>query len=350
MSLSPSTSSSSYAYSSPYPSTAPTPTVSSSELTNIQKLIRHVFRSARLTCTHVLPLPLQQGIHKSYHLTLSNGASIILKRAPSSSTRLLRGESRHLDSESQVLNLLTTNTQVPVPARLAASHTRDNPLGSPYLLVSSLTGTPLSQLAPSLSHAERVRIDQSLGAYIRATSALTAATFGPTHLVLAGSGSPSWRAAFLALLEAALRDAEDMLVSVPYSVIRHWIHAHAALLDEVTTSRLVGIDVGREAEVLVDEASRIVVGLRGWGRCVWGDVMMAGVFAEQGQGRGEGFWEGYFGGDASGRAHGDARRILMYTVYRSLVEVVAAAYRPQQGGEELEARRTLNWALNQLAS
>jgi len=144
--------------------------------------------------------------------------------------------------------------------------------------------------------------------YIRAVSSITAATFGPTHRVLAGAGSPTWREAFLSLLESALRDAEDMLVSIPYDSIRYYVTAQRHLLDAITTSRLVALDAGEPRNVLVDERSRLVVGLLGFGNVVWGDPLMAGVFAQAS----DGFWEGY--GRGSGVAEddeGNRKRMLM---------------------------------------
>jgi len=144
--------------------------------------------------------------------------------------------------------------------------------------------------------------------YIRAVSSITAATFGPTHRVLAGAGSPTWREAFLSLLESALRDAEDMLVSIPYDSIRYYVSSQRHLLDAIATSRLVALDAGEPRNVLVDERSRLVVGLLGFGNVIWGDPLMAGVFAEAS----EEFWEGY-GADShdTDGGEGNRKRMLM---------------------------------------
>jgi len=42
--------------------------------------------------------------------------------------------------------------------------------------------------------------------------------------------------------------------------------------------------------------------------------------------------------------------MFRYAVYRAVVVIVTHYYRPQNSSEELEARRDLNWALNQLAA
>lgn len=120
-------------------------------------------------------------------------------------------------------------------------------------------------------------------------STITAPSFGLTHCVFAGTGSSNWREAFLSLLESALRDAEDVLVSIPYDSIRHYVGAHGALLDDIRRPQLVAMDVGNPRNVLVDERSRQVVGLLGLGNVVWGDPVMAGVFA----GASDAFWEGF---------------------------------------------------------
>jgi len=99
-----------------------------------------------------------------------------------------------------------------------------------------------------------------------------------------------------------------MLVSIPYDSIRYYVAAQRHLLDAITTSRLVALDAGEPRNVLVDERSRLVVGLLGFGNVVWGDPLMAGVFAQVS----DGFWEGY--GRGSGvpeDGEGDRKRMLM---------------------------------------
>lgn len=163
------------------------------------------------------------------------------------------------------------------------------------------------------------------------------------HRVSAGTGSTSWREAFVSLLESALRDAEDMLVTMPYNSIRYHILRHGPMLDQVTEARLVPINAGQPENVLLDEGTRQVYGLLGFSDVVWGDPLMAGVFMDAS----EAFYQGY--GEYPVRERNARVRQLIYAVYRAVVAVVTHYYRPRFASEELDARRSLTWALNQLS-
>jgi hypothetical protein len=174
-----------------------------------------------------------------------------------------------------------------------------NTIGSQYLLRSYISGTSLADLLPYLSTAERSEVDRSLGSYFNSLVQLKLSSFGPTHRVYAGSGFDTWGEAFRSLLESALRDSEDMLISLPYDSIRYHTSTQKHVLDEITEPRLVALDVGDAQSVLLHDHSRDIVGLLGFSNVVWGDPMLSGAFA----GASEAFWEGYGGKPASDRPH-----------------------------------------------
>lgn len=192
----------------------------------------------------------------------------MLKCPPPFNTRLLRHEQRGLETEAKIVELLAANTQ---------------------LMLSHIPGTPLAEVAPYLSASERSIVDRTLGAYVRSITSLAAPSFGITHRVFSGTGSTTWREAFLSLLESALRDAEDMLVSVPYDSIRYHAARHGYLLEEISEARLVPLDMGGLENVLLDDRTKQVCGLLGFSNVIWGDPMMAAVFTNAS----EAFYEGY---------------------------------------------------------
>jgi hypothetical protein len=256
----------------------------SPDFSSIQKLVRSIFRSSRLSIVQVEHLPSR--LYQVYLLRLTDGTSLVLKCPPPPNTRLLRHEQRSLEGEAKILEALSSNTQHCTP--ICIDHEpRGRSLGSPHLLLRCVPGKRLSEL--SLSAGYRRVVDRTLGAYVRSITSLTADTFGLPHRVFAGTGSPSWRVAFLSLVESALRDAEDMLVSVPYDSIRQHMARYGRLLDEVTEARLVPLDVGDPENVLVDEQTKQVTGLVGFSNAVWGDPFMATVF----EGASTAFLEGY---------------------------------------------------------
>ena len=126
-----------------------------------------------------------------------------------------------------------------------------------------------------------------------------------THRVFAKKGSDSWREAFLALLEAALRDSEDILVTMPYDSIRYYVGHHAHFLEEVTEPRLVALHACDPTNVLVDETTKQVTGLVGFSNVIWGDPLMTGGMADGS----EAFFEGL--GECPIKTGGVKARLLM---------------------------------------
>lgn len=203
-----------------------------------------------------------------------------------------------------VLDTLHDCTQVPVP-RIIEYDSNGGQFGSPFLVMSYMPGRRLSELSPHLTTIERSTIDRSLGAYVHSLTSLSATQFGMPHRVLEHKGCKSWREAFLALLEAALRDAEDMLVTIPYDNVRFYVSKHGHFLDEVIEPRLVALDVCNPENVLIDEHTKRVTGLVGFSNVIWGDALMSGGLTN-GSGA---FFEGF--GECPRRTGGVKARMLM---------------------------------------
>jgi hypothetical protein len=173
------------------------------------------------------------------------------------------------------------------------------------LLRSYIPGKTLASLSPYLSAGERSDIDRSLGAYFHSLTDIKLRSFGFTSKVYANTGSETWSQAFRALLESALRDAEDVLVSLPYDQIRYWVTAHKAALDEIKEPRMVPLNAGDPSEIILDERRKYVVGLLGFSNVVWGDPLLANAFDNAS----DAFWEGY-GGKPDDTAGYRVRRLL----------------------------------------
>ncbi|KAF2630146.1 hypothetical protein BU25DRAFT_408733 [Macroventuria anomochaeta] len=312
----------------------------SPDFPRIQKLICAVFRSSRITVQQAERL--QSRIHQVYLTRLADDSSLVLKCLPTANVRLLRHEKHTLGTEVKTLETLHEYTQLPVP-RIIKYDSHGGHFGSPFLIMSHLPGRRLSELSPHLTTAERSAIDRTLGSYVRSLTSLSATQFGMTHRVFEHKGCKSWREAFLALLEAALRDAEDMLVTIPYDSVRYYVSKHSHALDEVTEPRLVALDVCSPDNVLIDEYTKRVTGLVGFSNVIWGDALMNGGIANGTKA----FFEGF--GECPMRTGGIKIRMFMYTIYRAILAVVAHHYRPHTGMDELEVRRELVCALNELA-
>lgn len=274
----------------------------SPDFPSIQKLIRTVFRSSNITVQQAERLPSR--LHQVYLARLADNSLLVLKCLPTSNTRLLRNEKSTLETEYKTLETLHEYTRLPVP-QVIKYDSHGGRFGLPFLIVSHMPGRRLSDVSTRLTTAERNAIDRSLGAYVRSLTTLSATQFGMTHRVFDRKGCKSWREAFLALLEAALRDAEDMLITIPYESIRYYISKHSYVLDEVTEPRLVALNICRADNVLIDEHTKRITGLVGFSNVIWGDALLSGGIANGS----EAFFEGF--GERPSR-HGSVKaRMLM---------------------------------------
>lgn len=274
----------------------------SPDFASIQKLIRTVFRSSKISIQQAERL--QSRLHQVYLTKLADDALLVLKCPPAANIRLLRHEKHTLETEAKTLETLHEYTQLPVP-KIIKYDSHGGQFGSPFLVMSHVPGRRLSELSSHLTATERSTIDRTLGAYVRSLTSLTATQFGMTHRVFAQKGCKSWREAFLALLEATLRDAEDILVTIPYDSVRHYVGKHSHVLDEVTEPRLVALNVCNPDNVLIDEHTKRITGLVGFSNVIWGDALMSGGLANGS----EAFFEGL--GECPVRTGGVKARMLM---------------------------------------
>ncbi|KAF1977187.1 hypothetical protein BU23DRAFT_322737 [Bimuria novae-zelandiae CBS 107.79] len=309
----------------------------------IQRAIQSVFRSSKVTVQQAERL--QGRLHQVYLAKVADGSIYVLKCPPHLSTRALRHEKHGLETSYKTLRYLRDylQGQLPVP-EVYQYKEHVGVLGSPYLLMTCVPGRKLSEMLPYLSPGERGSIDRTLGTYVQSISSLNAQRFGMTHNVFANKGSRSWREAFQRLLESALRDCEEMLVTLPYDSIRYYIERHLPALDQVQTPYMVAMDMCDPDNVLVDEQTKQITGLVGFSNVIWGDPLMNAGIANGS----DAFFEGY-GERPSGTGAPYARQ-LIYAIYRAIVQIASLYYRPRPRLSDNDARRSLTHAVNTLAT
>lgn len=234
--------------------------------------------SVCLNSTQMLPAC----IHQVYRLDLSNGQRLVIKVSPPPAVPLLRRERTALETEARALNLLASIDGL-FMSRLYYFVPYDTHLSIPYLVRQHVAGIPMTDMRERLSERDLNVIDVQLGSLFRKISRKRSETFGPLGKVAAGTGSRHWREAFASLFEEVLRDAEDMLIHLPYSQIRREIHRLSFTLDEVAMPRLVVLDFGRPSQVLLNPVTKKVSGISNWGSALWGDPMMAEIFESPSQ-------------------------------------------------------------------
>lgn len=276
----------------------------STDFSSIQRAVQSVFRSSRITLQKAERL--SGRLHQVYRARLADGSTFVLKCPPHVSSRALRHERYGLETELKTLRYLREYCQGQLPVPEVYQYQEDGGvLGSPFLLMSYIQGTKFAEIMPHLSAHERNTIDRTLGAHMRTITMLNAQQFGLTHSVFANKGSRSWPEAFCALLESALRDCEDMLITLPYDSIRYYVERHLHTLEEVRTPCMVAIDMCDPQSVLLDERTKQVTGMVGFSNVIWGDPLMNESIASGSNA----FFEGY--GERPAQSAGCHARQLM---------------------------------------
>jgi hypothetical protein len=228
-------------------------------------------------------------LQRIYEIKGSGGCTLGLVLSTPPMLRLLRSEQWMANSEITVVRWLhdrddqshTDDRQVPrqpddqsrlsrfLPALISRSPTSQE-AGTPFSLFRDSRGSPITVLPKKLTPRQRKDVDFQLGALTREVSQSISPTgqFGTAAAVLAPgpplqrnrhrdsasyppSGSASWSTTFHSMLEGILRDAEDMAVRIPYTLIRGHFKRLGHLLDAVTIPRLVIIDAVDDSNVLV---------------------------------------------------------------------------------------------------
>ena len=245
-------------------------------------------------------------------------------------------------------------------------------------------------------------VDTQVGAMMRQLAELRSPTggFGPVAAVvpnegaapgqqvmgiggaIGGGGAGTWSLAFRSMLEGILRDGEDMAIGIPYAMVRKSFQRLGYVLEAVKVPRLVVVDGGGDANVLVDSVSSgtmvgsitakegegdlAVTGLHDWSSCIFGDPLIMAVFSDRPS---DSLLKGFNGSDinlgdagpgvvglrlsrdAIDDVAGVGVRLLFYQMYHALVSVVKEFYRPRvdSSKREMEARKKLNEALVKLA-
>ncbi|KAM0427176.1 hypothetical protein ACHAPT_007603 [Fusarium lateritium] len=343
-------------------------------------------------------------LQRLYNVKVTEGPSLLLALPPPTVMRLLRSEKSSIGSEAAVLKWLsavarekkscpassskevlsrttensssserTTNSLSGYLPILVRHESTGGGLAVEYNLSRPSRGVAVSALSKPLTHRERRMVDFQVGQLLRRISTQVSPTrrFGIAADVLSvppsvvhnparrlegglheSRGAESWRVAFHNLMEAILRDGEDLTIMLSYSTIRRHFYRFEHLLDAVTEPRLVVMDAGEDSNTLIirpseggrnanspaegtngsqtrvksirktsgspergekrSEDSRTfesdgdddreeystskgqieVTGLRQWSNCIFGDPLLASVFSKRPR-PSQDFWRGF---------------------------------------------------------
>ncbi|CAG8954175.1 hypothetical protein HYFRA_00005795 [Hymenoscyphus fraxineus] len=359
----------------------------------LKEILSHVVPNANLGPVEEIS---STQLPRLYQLNMSDDRKLLLSFAPSLMIRLLRQEAAIISSEATLVHFIAgternleravspcsgidtpgSETLSNLIPKILKSSSNNRELAYPYTISEPTGGVPLSTLSVYLSIPERREIDKQIGSMARALASLTSptGTFGTVGRVLPDPygknigpqtalpsppvGCKKWSEAFNLLLEGILRDGEDVLVLLPYAIIRAHCRRLSWHLDAVTIPRLVVLDVSSERNVMVERGGEDcasysgkeikMTGLRSWSLGAFGDPLIADAFDKPS----EGFLEGWNGGGESvvEDEKNAGIRLLLYRVFSAAVSIVTEHYRPQidSSRKELDGRRKLTSVLAEL--
>ncbi|MBB2924501.1 aminoglycoside phosphotransferase family protein [Cellulomonas cellasea] len=267
----------------------------------------------------------------TYRVTLTDGARVVVKTAPTDAGRLLRYEHDLVRTEAQVYTLAAERPDLLMPRVLLTDFSR-TVLPSDVVVVSHLDGVPLVDLGEP-APAVGARVDHDLGAFMARLHTVTGDRFGYLN---AGSGlhAPTWPEAFGLMLGALLDDAARWGTPVPDADVRAALARHTDALAEVTTPVLVHGDLWA-GNLFVEPATGELVGVIDTERSLWADPLYELIGADQMGTRtaptavldGYASAGGAFALDtAAGRT-----RLQLYRLYLSLVLIIEIAPRAYTG-------------------
>ena len=268
-------------------------------------------------------------------------ADLVLKVAPDPSLPTLTYERGIMRTE--VMFYEQSAGHAPVPEVLHANFTRDV-IGSDFLVLTELPGANVRTERERIGLDDWARLRRQLGGQVAALHRVTGTGFGYPQAALA----PSWRIAFLAMVDAILMDADSFAAALPEStaVIREKMWAQADLLDAVSIPALVHFDLW-DGNVLMDWTSghAQVSGLVDGERAFWGDpiadFVSLALFADIEQD--EPFLQAYrsAGGEIDFTSD-TRRRLTLYRCYLYLIMLVEAVPRDFSGPDHERRARCIS--------
>jgi len=251
-----------------------------------------------------------------YALSLSDGREVFLKAAPPAGVSCLRYEKNIIRTETAVLKIFQEHEEIPSPRVLYNDESR-RIIESDYFIMEKLPGSTLTALRDSLDDRTRYRLDRKKGRISREINRIKGDRYG-----LFGADRPhfpTWKEAFLNLVDDILADGEDFQAPLPLPVdsFRKIFQDRSDCLDSVEEPALIHWDL-HDGNVMVD-GDMSVTGIIDCDRAMWGDPAIeayhSALFPQGGA-----FYEGY-GGDIL-KQEGFVPRRELYDLYLTLIFVI----------------------------
>ncbi|KAI0328773.1 hypothetical protein GY45DRAFT_951677 [Cubamyces sp. BRFM 1775] len=279
---------------------------------------------------------------KAYAIRVDDGMTYILKATLPSTAASVTYAPNTLTTEHALLNLLSSQTDIPHPP-VHALDTSNSLVPYPYLLLGHPRGVPLSAARASgkLSPRQAALLDLRTGAYLKQLhERVQNDWFGlPSQ---EQDALYSWQEAFTLLIEGMLEEAHGAGIALPYEDVRRALSRAIGffLFDDCEVPSLISF-TGDEESTYVDfdletgapggeDAEVAVTSFASMSHALWGDPLLETMLLSPS----EAFVEGY-GGPVIVFARQKTKR-LWYTVFLSLVVLLQAKRSGESESEKVK--------------
>ena len=277
----------------------------------------------------------------TYRIRLADGRGVMLKIAPPRDIAVMAYEQNIMTTEVAIMRLVRSVPTIPAPAIYAFDDSHEL-CDAPYFFMEQIDGESFELIKAGLPPATQASLEQQIGAILREINQFTGSYFGyPGNPALQ---APHWKDAFIKIVDSVLEDAarKAVLYDYDYAAIRAAVVRHAAVLEEITTPRLVHWD-SCHANFLVKDGR--VVGVIDFERALWGDPLMEVQFRPLFDEGNTNTMRGY---GKTSLSRSEAHRCQLYTLYLALIMHAENAYRKYDthGAYELSRqllRATMDW-------
>jgi aminoglycoside phosphotransferase (APT) family kinase protein len=256
----------------------------------------------------------------TYRIRLADGRGVMLKIAPPRHIAVMAYEQNIMATEVATMRLVRSTPTIPVPAIYAFDDSHEL-CDAPYFFMEQIDGESFELVKAHLSPAAQASLEQQIGAILREINHFSGTYFGyPGNPTLQ---APHWKDAFIKIVDSVLEDAarKAVVYDYDYAAIRAAVGRHAAVLEEITTPRLVHWD-SCHANFLVKDGR--VVGVIDFERALWADPLMEVQFRPL---FGEGNPNTMRGYGKTSLSRAEAHRCQLYTLYLALIMHAENAYR-----------------------
>jgi len=245
--------------------------------------------------------------------------------------------------------LIREETSVPI---LQIHHYGQSCNGSraSYILFEYPKGITLRQAQSVLSYNIIRQTRKSLDRYLAAIHTIINSSFG----YLANNNTTSydtWKDFFLSMFHHLLRDAEDLMLILPYDQIRNGLSQLEVYLDDVKIPQLTLCRVVSDDQIFVDETTGEITEICIMDGAIWGDPLMEMSTSTSPS---SSLWT-MSERDSKSRLElrrydSTTARMMLYACYQYVMDIVDACHRQDQLGKDLAPRRGLIKTLQQIAT